>query len=64
MREPGHALEPVNFLLANTIYHLLMGKMSSFDRGVKRARFVVLKEACGPGGADRRRLFDQYGGVR
>ncbi len=48
MREPGHALEPVNFLLANTIYHSLLGKMPSFDRGVKRARFVVLKEASVP----------------
>jgi N-acetylmuramoyl-L-alanine amidase len=47
-REPGHALEPVNFLLANTIYHSLMGKTASFDRGVKRARFVVLKEATAP----------------
>lgn len=47
-REPGHALEPANFVLANTIYHSLLGKMSSFDRGVKRARFVVLKEATAP----------------
>lgn len=48
MRESGHALEPVNFLLANTIYQALLGKTSSFDRGVKRARFVVLKEATVP----------------
>ena len=47
-RETGHALEPVNFVLANTIYHALMGKLSSFDRGVKRARFVVLKQATAP----------------
>lgn len=47
-REAGHALEPVNFVLANTIHHVLMGKTSSFDRGVKRARFVVLKEATAP----------------
>ena len=48
MRERGHALEPVNFVLANTILHSLMGKTTSFDRGVKRARFVVLKEAAVP----------------
>jgi N-acetylmuramoyl-L-alanine amidase len=48
MKEAGHALEPVNLVLANTIYHALLGKTSSFDRGVKRARFVVLKEATVP----------------
>jgi N-acetylmuramoyl-L-alanine amidase len=47
-REAGHALEPANFVLANTILHSLMGKTTSFDRGVKRARFVVLKEATAP----------------
>lgn len=47
-RELGHALEPANFLLANTIYHSLMGKTTSFDRGVKRARFAVLRDAPAP----------------
>lgn len=47
-REAGHALEPVNTVLANTIYHALLGKMPVFDRGVKRARFVVLKDAAVP----------------
>ena len=47
-REPGHALEGPNFVLANTIHHSLLGKMSSFDRGVKRARFVVLKQVSVP----------------
>jgi N-acetylmuramoyl-L-alanine amidase len=47
-REPGHALESVNLVLANTIQHSLLGKMTSFDRGVKRARFVVLKQAAVP----------------
>jgi N-acetylmuramoyl-L-alanine amidase len=47
-RERGHAWEPMSFVLTNTIYHSLMGKMPAFDRGVKRARFVVLKEAAVP----------------
>lgn len=47
-REAGHALEPVNTVMANTIYNSLIGKMPSFDRGVKRARFVVLKDATVP----------------
>lgn len=46
--EPGHALELVNFTLANTVQNALMGKMKSEDRGVKRARYVVLKDAATP----------------
>ncbi len=46
--EPGHALEPVDFTLANTMHHTLMGKMKAEDRGVKRARYVVLKDAATP----------------
>lgn len=47
--ERGHALEPVNFTLANTVQHALIGRLGVEDRGVKRARFVVLKEAATPG---------------
>src|SRR4029078_12323809 len=43
-RENGHALEPVNLVLATTLYQTVLGKLSSFDRGVKRARFAVLRE--------------------
>ncbi len=46
--ERGHALEPVDFTLANTVQHALMGRLRSEDRGVKRARFVVLREAATP----------------
>ncbi len=46
--EAGHALEPVNFTLANTVHHALMGRLPNADRGVKRARFVVLKDAAVP----------------
>lgn len=47
-RETGHALEPVNFTLATTVHHALMGRLPNADRGVKRARFVVLKDAATP----------------
>ena len=44
----GHALEPVDFTLANAVQHALTGKLGVEDRGVKRARFVVLKDAGTP----------------
>lgn len=46
--ELGHALEPVNFTLATIMHHALIGKMKAEDRGVKRARYVVLKDASTP----------------
>jgi N-acetylmuramoyl-L-alanine amidase len=46
--ENGHALEPVNLVLATTLYQTVLGRLSSFDRGVKRARFAVLREATVP----------------
>ncbi len=46
--ENGHALEPVNLVLATTLYQALLGRLPSFDRGVKRARFAVLREATVP----------------
>ncbi len=46
--ENGHALEPVNLVLATTLYQTVLGKLSSFDRGVKRSRFAVLREATVP----------------
>lgn len=47
-RESGHALEPVNFTLATIVHHALTGRLPNADRGVKRARFVVLKDAAVP----------------
>lgn len=44
----GHALEPVDFTLANAVQHAIIGKLGVEDRGVKRARFVVLKDAATP----------------
>lgn len=46
--ESGHTLELVNFALANTVHHAIIGKMKPEDRGVKRARYVVLKDASVP----------------
>jgi len=49
IREPGHALESNDIVLAETLYNTISGQMtSSFDRGVKRARFAVLREATVP----------------
>ncbi|MGH8045611.1 MAG: N-acetylmuramoyl-L-alanine amidase family protein [Chthoniobacterales bacterium] len=47
-RESGHAQETANFTLATTMHNALMGKMKVEDRGVKRARYVVLKDAAVP----------------
>lgn len=45
----GNALATASFVLANTMHHTLLGKMpTSFDRGVKRDRFVVLRTAQVP----------------
>ena len=35
-------------VLANTVYRTLLGKMEGFDRGLKRARFTVLRKADVP----------------
>ncbi len=40
---PGHDSENASLALATSIQHALIGNMSEFDRGVKRARFAVLK---------------------
>ncbi|MEM7602170.1 MAG: N-acetylmuramoyl-L-alanine amidase [Verrucomicrobiota bacterium] len=42
--EPGKEMASASFVFANTMQHTLLGKMpGSFDRGVKRARYVVLR---------------------
>ncbi len=40
---PGHDSENASLALATSIQHALIGHMGEFDRGVKRARFAVLK---------------------
>ncbi len=44
----GHASEAASAVLANTVMHSLRGGMDSYDRGVKRARFSVLRNAKTP----------------
>ena len=46
--ENGHALEPIDFTFATIMQHALMAKLQVEDRGVKRARYVVLKDASTP----------------
>jgi N-acetylmuramoyl-L-alanine amidase len=40
---PGHDSENASLALATAVQHALIGHMGEFDRGVKRARFAVLK---------------------
>ncbi|MAS92120.1 MAG: hypothetical protein CMO55_02895 [Verrucomicrobiales bacterium] len=44
----GNAKEPASFVLANTIHHTMLGKTGAFDRGVKRARYAVLRHCETP----------------
>ncbi len=41
--ENGNQKDLQSFALANAIYHSMHGRMEMFDRGVKRARFAVLR---------------------
>lgn len=43
VEENGNEHDIHSFALANTIYHAMEGKLDMFDRGVKRARFAVLR---------------------
>lgn len=47
-KDAGNAFEPASFVLANTMQHTLLGKTGGFDRGVKRARYAVLRHAEAP----------------
>lgn len=40
---PGNAVDSASLALATCVQHSLLGHIPQFDRGVKRARFVVLK---------------------
>ena len=46
--ENGNEHDLHSFALANTIYHAMHGKLEMTDRGVKRARFAVLRLAGVP----------------
>ncbi len=45
---PGHDFENASLALATAVQHALVGNMQEFDRGVKRARFAVLKLTKSP----------------
>jgi N-acetylmuramoyl-L-alanine amidase len=46
--EPGHLADHASMALANSIHHAMLGRVPMFDRGVKRARFAVLRRATTP----------------
>lgn len=46
---PGHAHDPWNAILGHRVHRRVIGDMKSFDRGLKRARYVVLRELDCPG---------------
>ncbi len=43
VQEYGNNNETQSFALANAVYHSMHGSMEMFDRGLKRARFAVLR---------------------
>jgi N-acetylmuramoyl-L-alanine amidase len=46
--ETGHRFDHANQALAAAIYHAMLGRLPMFDRGMKRARFAVLRRAVTP----------------
>lgn len=46
--EKGHANDHASHILATAIQHAKLGRVPMFDRGVKRARFAVLRHAAVP----------------
>jgi N-acetylmuramoyl-L-alanine amidase len=47
--EHGNAFEIQSYLLAKSIYHAMHGRLRMMDRGIKRARFAVLRLSKMPG---------------
>src|SRR5207245_2559549 len=46
--EPGNAIDVPSVALAGSIYHSLLGHIPEADRGMKRARFAVIRLATVP----------------
>lgn len=46
---PGNIRDPENAALATAMHAALVARSGMFDRGIKRARFYVLREASMPG---------------
>jgi hypothetical protein len=49
VQHPGHKQDPANVALATTVHAALVRNLRLPDRGVKRARFVVIKNITIPG---------------
>jgi len=49
VEHPGHARDPENVALATTVHAALVRNLHPVDRGIKRARFVVIKNVSVPG---------------
>ena len=45
----GHARDPENIALATAVHSSMLRHMRLFDRGIKRARFVVIRDVAIPG---------------
>lgn len=48
-QQPGHARDPENIALATTVHAAMVRSLGLTDRGIKRARFVVIKNITVPG---------------
>jgi N-acetylmuramoyl-L-alanine amidase len=49
VRQPGNAFDGWNAVLGFRIHNALLGRLQSFDRGLKHARFAVLRDIECPG---------------
>jgi len=43
--QEGSAVDAQSFALSTAVYHAMIGHFPEFDRGIKRARFAVLRHA-------------------
>jgi N-acetylmuramoyl-L-alanine amidase len=48
-QHPGHARDPENIALATALHSSMLRKMRLYDRGIKRARFAVIRNIRIPG---------------
>ncbi len=48
-QHPGHARDPENIALATALHSSMLRKMRLYDRGIKRARFAVIRNIKIPG---------------
>lgn len=48
-QHPGHARDPENIALATAMHSSMLRHLQLYDRGIKRARFVVIRDIQVPG---------------